>query len=349
MTPLAPHLTTFLRERLPVHRRASQHTCDTYAYAFQLLLSFASQRLGRPPSGLALEELDVPLISDFLVHLQTVRHNEPRTRNARLAAIKSFMHFLEHRVPSAMEQIRRVLAIPAQRCDRRLVRHLTADEERALLDAPDPTTRIGIRDRAMLHVALAGGLRVSELIGIRMNDLRFDGPYIDVLVRGKGRKERQLRLWKRVGNSIRAWLAVRGDTAVPELFVNAQGRHMTRAGFEYVLDRCKAIAANRCPSLAGRPLSPHVLRHTCALRVLKATGDIRQVALWLGHASTTTSEIYLELDPLEKLQAVAGAIPPALRPGKFRPPDRLIASLHGQPIMRSETRRPRRAAEDSST
>ncbi|HEX8111066.1 MAG TPA: tyrosine-type recombinase/integrase [Kofleriaceae bacterium] len=181
MTPLAPHLTAFLRERLPVHRRASQHTCDTYAYAFQLLLSFASQRLGRPPSALGLEELDVPLISDFLVHLQTVRHNEPRTRNARLAAIKSFMHFLEHRVPSAMEQIRRVLAIPAQRCDRRLVRHLAADEERVLLDAPDPTTRMGIRDRAMLHVALAGGLRVSELIGIRMDDLRFDGPYVDVL------------------------------------------------------------------------------------------------------------------------------------------------------------------------
>lgn len=348
MTPLAPHLTAFLRERLPVHRRASQHTCDTYAYAFQLLLSFASQRLGKPPSALILEELDVPLISDFLVHLQTVRHNEPRTRNARLAAIKSFMHFLEYRVPSAMEQIRRVLAIPAQRCDRRLARHLTVDEEHALLNAPDPTTRMGIRDRAMLHVALAGGLRVSELIGIRLDDLRFDGPYVDVLVRGKGRKERQLRLWKHVGNSIRAWLAVRGNTTVPEVFVNAQGRHMTRAGFEYVLDRCKAIAASGCPSLSERPLSPHVLRHTCALRVLKATGDIRQVALWLGHASTTTSEIYLELDPLQKLQAVAGAIPPALRPGKFRPPDRLIASLRGQPIMRSETRRPRRAAEGGS-
>jgi len=336
MTPLAPHLTAFLRERLPVHRRASQHTCDTYAYAFQLLLSFASQRLGKPPSLLSLEQLDAPLISDFLVHLQTVRRNGPRTRNARLAAIKSFMHFLEHRVPSALEQIRRVLEISSQRCDKKLVQHLTADEERALLDALDPTTRMGIRDRAMVHVALAGGLRVSEIVGIRMDDLRFDGSYVDVLIRGKGRKERELRLWKSVGDSIRAWLAVRGATVVPEVFVNAQGRHMTRAGFEYVLDRCKAIAVTRCPSLSGRRLSPHVLRHTCALRVLKATGDIRQVALWLGHASTITSEIYLELDPLEKLQAVAGVIPPALRPGKFRPPDRLIASLRGEPIMRSE-------------
>jgi len=348
MTPLAPHLTAFLRERLPVQRRASQHTCDTYAYAFQLLLSFASQRLGKPPSLLSIEEFDVALISDFLVHLQTARRNEPRTRNARLAAIKSFMHFLEHRIPSALEQIHRVLEIPSQRCDRRLVQHLTDDEERALLDAPDPTTRMGIRDRAMLDVALAGGLRVSELVGIRMDDLRFDGPYVDVVIRGKGRKERQLRLWKRVGNSIRAWLAVRETTAVPEVFVNAQGRHMTRAGFEYVLDRCKAIAVRQCPSLAGRQLSPHVLRYTCALRVLKATGDIRQVALWLGHASTTTSEIYLELDPLEKLQAVAGVIPPSLRPGKFSPPDRLIASLRGKPIMRTESRRPRREAGHSS-
>ena len=145
MTPLAPHLTAFLRERLPVHRRASQHTCDTYAYAFQLLLSFASQRLGRPPSALGLEELDVPLISDFLVHLQTVRHNEPRTRNARLAAIKSFMHFLEHRVPSAMEQIRRVLAIPAQRCDRRLMRHARSHDPDGNPRSRDAARRAGRR------------------------------------------------------------------------------------------------------------------------------------------------------------------------------------------------------------
>jgi site-specific recombinase XerD len=246
------------------------------------------------------------------------------------------MRFLEHRVPSALEQIRRVLAIPSQRRDRHVVRHLTPAEEKALLDAPDPTTRVGTRDRAMLHVALAAGLRVSELVGLCIDDLRFDGRYLDILVRGKGRKERELRLWKTVAGSVRAWLALRGPMPVPELFVNAQGRSMTRAGFEYVLDRCKESAVKRCTSLASKPLSPHVLRHTCALRVLQATGDIRQVALWLGHASTTTSEIYLELDPLQKLQAVAGAIPPSLRPGKFRPSDRLIASLRAPPVMPSK-------------
>jgi integrase/recombinase XerD len=335
MTPLAPHLTLFLRERLPVQRRASPHTCDAYAYTFQLLVNFVSGQTGTRPSALGLEQIDAPMISRFLDHLQTARGNSPRTRNARLAAIRSFVRFLEHRVPSLLEQIRRVLAIPSQRCDRHLVRHLTATEEKALLDAPDPTTRIGIRDRAMLHLALAGGLRVSELVGVRVNDVRFEGPYVDVLVRGKGRKERDLRLWKSIGGSLRAWLAVRGAAAAPEIFLNAQGQAMTRAGVEYVLDRCKNTAVKQCPSLSSRHVSPHVLRHTCALRVLKATGDVRQVALWLGHASTVTTEIYLEADPAERLQATAGAIPPALRPGKFRPPDRLIAALRGDRVMPS--------------
>jgi site-specific recombinase XerD len=332
MTPLAPHLTAFLRERLPVERRASPNTCDAYAYAFQLLLSFASERLRKTPSALFIEQLDAVLIAAFLVHLQTVRGNGPRTRNARLAAIKSFMKFLEHRVPSALDQIRRVHAIPSQRSDRRLVGHLREEQERALLEAPDPSTREGTRDRAMVYLALAGGLRVSELVGLRVDDLRFDGSYVDVLVRGKGRKERELRLWKNVATAVRAWLAIRGPASAPEVFVNARGAAMTRAGFEYVLHRCRETATNRCPSLKEAKLSPHVLRHTCALRVLRATGDVRQVALWLGHASTTTSEIYLELDPLEKLRAVAGVIPTELRPGTFRPSDRLLASLKAGPL-----------------
>jgi len=336
MTPLASHLTAYLCERLQIHRQASSNTCDTYAYAFQLLLNFASGKLGIQPSSLKIEQLDEKLILAFLVYLQTERKNKPHTRNARLAAIKSFMRFLQYRVPTALEQINRILAIPSQRSDRKVVRHLKPDEEKALLDAPNPTTRIGIRDRAMLHLALAGGLRVSELVGIKMDDVHFDGPYVDILVHGKGRKQRELRLWKSVAQSIRSWLAVRGIANVPEVFLNAQGTHMTRAGFEYVLERSKVIAEKRCPSLASKKLSPHVLRHTCALTILKATGDLRKVALWLGHASTTTSECYLELDPLEKLQAIVGEVPPMLKPGKFRPPDRLIAALRGDKIMRTK-------------
>ncbi len=193
MTPIAPHITAFFQKRLAVDRRASPHTCDTYAYAFQLLFEFMSRKFRVAPADLALEQLEAPLVLQFLEHLQQARRNSPRTRNARLAAIRSFMRFLEHRVPSALDQIRRVRAIPAQRTDTRLVRHLSVAEHRALLDAPEPTTRLGIRDRAMLLLALAGGLRVSELVGLRVDEVAFNGRYVDVRVRGKGRRERALR------------------------------------------------------------------------------------------------------------------------------------------------------------
>jgi site-specific recombinase XerD len=194
MTPIAPHITAFLQTRLAVDRRASPHTCDTYAYAFQLLFQFMSRAHGVRPADLALEHLDAPLVLSFLDHLQQERHNSARTRNARLAAIRSFMRFVEYRVPSALDQVRRIRAIPAQRTDARIVRHLSVEEQRALLDAPDPTTRLGIRDRAMLLLGLAGGLRVSELVGLRLEEVQFSGRYVDVRVRGKGRRERALTL-----------------------------------------------------------------------------------------------------------------------------------------------------------
>jgi site-specific recombinase XerD len=327
MTPIALHITAFLRDRLPRERQASEHTCAAYAYTFQILFAFVSKRLHVAPSDIQVEHVDAPLVLAFLDHIQRERGNGPGTRNARLAAIKSFMRFLEHRVPSALDQIRRVLAVPTQRTDTRLVRHLSADETRALLDAPDPTTRLGVRDRAMLYVGLTGGLRVSELVGLRVHDVRFDGRYIELRVHGKGRKERALLLWKQVGVAIRAWLAIRGDVAVPELFVTATGEAMTRSGFEYILRKHVTAAFTACPSLAGKRVSPHVLRHTCAMNTLKATGDLRKVALWLGHASQQTTEVYLQADPTEKIEAIEATTPPALRPGRFRPPDRLIASL----------------------
>lgn len=327
MTPLAPHITAYLRQRLPVEQAASPHTCDTYAYAFQLLFNFASCQLGIRPSELQLEHLDAPLVLAFLAHLQTDRGNRPRTRNARLTAIKSFLHFVEHRVPGALEQIRRVLSIPLQKTDARLVDHLTTQQAQALLDAPEPRTRWGRRDRAMLHLALTGGLRVSELVGLRLDELTFEAQYVQVHVRGKGRRDRLLLLWKSVGASLRAWLAVRGPAPVPELFLNARGSHMTRAGFEYVLRRHARAAARHDPGLQGKRISPHVLRHTCALQVLQATGDIRKVALWLGHQSLQTTEEYLRVDVTERVSVLESVVPPQLRPGKFRPPDQLIASL----------------------
>ena len=291
MTPIAPHITAFLQQRLPVERHASDNTCDSYAYAFKLLFEYASDRLTITPSALHLEQLDAPLVVAFLNHLETARGNGPSSRNTRLAAIKSFMHFMFYRVPSAMEQIQRILAIPAKRADSRLVRHLTVEEMQSILDAPVPNHRVGIRDRAMLHLCFAGGLRVSELIGLRLDDLKLQ-PHASVLVHGKGRKERCLPLWKETTAALRAWLAVRGTVSAPELFVNARGEAMTRSGFEYTLHKHAQRAAARCASLSTKRISPHVLRHTCALTVLQATKDLRKVALWLGHAHVQTTEMY---------------------------------------------------------
>ena len=255
MTPIASHIAAFFQKRLAVELRASRHTCDTYAYAFQLLFEFMSRKIGVAPADLALEALDAPLVLEFLEHLQKERQNSARTRNARLAAIRSFMRFVEHRVPSALDQVRRVRAIPAQKTDTRIVRHLGVEEQRVLLDAPEPSTRLGIRDRAMLLLSLAGGLRVSELVGLRVDELQFNDRYVDVRVRGKGRRERALTLWKSVGDAIRAWLAVRGEAPAPELFLNAWGKPMTRSGFERVLAKHVAVAAARCPSLRPSPLA----------------------------------------------------------------------------------------------
>ncbi len=336
MTPIAPHITAFLQQRLPVERRASDHTCDSYAYAFKLLFEYASARLKVRPSQLHLEQFDAPLITDFLRHLETARGNGPNSRNIRLAAVKSFMRFMEYRVPTALEQIRRIQAIPTKKADARLVMHLTVQEMQSILDAPDPTDRDGIRDRAMLHLCFAAGLRVSELVGLRLDDLKLQ-PHASVLVHGKGRRERCLPLWKETTSALRAWLAVRGRVLVPELFPNARGQPMTRAGFEYILRKHARAAAGRCPSLATKRLSPHVLRHTCALTVLQATNDLRKVSLWLGHASMQTTEMYTRADSSVKLEALESVVAPRLRSGRFKATDKLIASLRTGSFMRSET------------
>ena len=330
MTPIAPHISAFLLDYLPQQKRASVQTCESYAYAFQLLFTFASRRLKVSPSALYLEQIDAPLVLDFLQSLETERNNGPRTRNARLVAIKSFMRFLEYRAPALLEQIRRVLAVPTKRTDERLIHWLTSVEIQALLNAPDLRIRNGLRDRAMLHLCFAAGLRVSELVGLPLTSVQLQ-PTAQVHVLGKGRKERALPLWSEAARDLRAWLAVRGNALVPELFLNARGSSMTRFGFEYVLKKHLLAAGKRCPSLTEKRITPHSLRHSCAMLVLQATGDIRKVSLWLGHANLQTTEIYLRADPTEKLEALEKATPPTLRRGQFRAPDKLIASLRSRP------------------
>ncbi len=325
MTSLAPHMEAFLREHLVRHRGASQHTCDSYAYSFQALFEFVALKLRTAPAALMLEQLDATLISAFLEHLETNRRNSAETRNIRLAAIRSFFRFLQHREPAAVEQVRRVLAIPFKKTDTRLVCHLVQEETQALLDAPDPSTRAGVRDRAMLHLAVCAGLRVSELTGLRIDDVAPQSMSIHVL--GKGRRERALPLWKTTAAALRAWLAIRGPITSPELFVNARGEPFSRWGIAYVLRRHAKTANQRCSTLHGKRVSPHVLRHTCAMIVLQATQDIRKVSLWLEHSNLTTTEVYVRADPTEKLEAIQAIVPPSLRKGKFRPPDKLLALL----------------------
>jgi len=234
--------------------------------------------------------------------------------------------------PSALDQARRILAITNKRVDERLVNHLTREEMKAVLDAPDPTTRSGIRDQAMLYLGFAAGLRVSELIRLRIDDIELDGPYPSILVHGKGRTQRRLPLWREATRALRAWLAVRGSVPTPEVFLNARGEALSCSGFSHIVKKHARTAGQQCPSIGNKTVSPHVLRHTCAMTSLQATRDIRKVALWLGHSSLKSTEIYLRADPTEKLETIEKALPPDLRRGLFQVDDKLIAWLTGQKL-----------------
>lgn len=324
MITLASHLSTYLREYLPRDRAASTHTCETYAYSLMLLLRFTAERLSVTPSKIDLVQIDVPLVLAFLTDIENRRGNTARTRNARLAAIKAFFRYLEYREPHSIEQARQIHGIPLKKTDEGLVAYLNREEIQALLDAPDVSTAYGLRDRAMLHVAYACGLRVAELVSLRLSQLDSQTPP-SIRVIGKGRRERVLPLWKETSAALNAWLKVRQAHGTQEMFHNAGGRAMTRAGFEYILDKHVGTAKGQQPSLTKKRVTPHVLRHTCAMHILQATGDIRKVSLWLGHASIQSTEIYLRADPTEKLDALAMGIPPALKRGKFQVPDKLMA------------------------
>jgi site-specific recombinase XerD len=285
MTSIAPHISEYLRDRLPHQRGASPHTCVSYAYSFQLLFEFASRRFGLKPSELTLEQIDSQLVMDFLAYLETERDNCPATRNVRLAAIKSFMHFVEYRVPALLEQSRQILAIPKKKTDQPLIHHLSLTEMQAILNAPNLQKRVGIRDRAMLHVCFAAGLRVSELLSLPMTALTWQ-PTPTLYIEGKGRRHRALPIWKQTAEDVRAWLAVRGDVPVPELFVSAQGRAMTRMGFTYVLRKYVQLAMPDCLSLQEKHVTPHVLRHYLPFLTMSGNVGKRRCKRSLGAAFT---------------------------------------------------------------
>jgi len=329
MSALAPHVAAYLRDRLPVELGASQHTCETYSHALRLWFEFTANQHGISPSALQLEHLDATTVAAFCLYLEQERGNTGRTRNARLAAIKAFMRFIEYRVPDMLDQVRQIRAIPRKRIDEVLIGYLDREQVEAILNSPQLQTRAGIRDRAMMYLCLAAGLRVSELVTLPLSAVTLHAePSVHVM--GKGRRERALPLRKEVARDLRAWRDVRGGSGTSEFFLNARGGPMTRSGFEYVLRKHVKTAAATCLSLVGKSISPHVLRHTCAMMILEATGDIRKVSLWLGHAGTNTTQIYLRADPTEKLSIVEAMIPPNLRLGRFKASDELIRILTGR-------------------
>ena len=327
MTNLAPHVSGFLREHMPRQRNASRHTIASYADSLILLVRYIAECFKVRPCTITLEQLTVELIFGFLDHLEADRNNSVSTRNVRLAAIKSFLRYLEYRLPSCLDLARQVHAIPMKAHDHSVVHYLDHEEIKALLDAPDPGTPAGLRDRAMLHLVYAAGLRVSELVGVTLEDLGHPG--LDTLrIMGKGRKERGLPLWKETTEVIRDWLKVRPEVADHHLFLNSRGQAMSRHGFAHRLALHAKAAETAEPSLADKRVHPHVLRHSCALHLLEATGDIRKVSLWLGHASIQSTEIYLRADPVGKLAILSENRPPVIAKGSFPDaPDRLIAIL----------------------
>ena len=329
MADLAPSLATFLREYLPRDRGTSRLTVESYALCFKLLVVFAANRHGIRPCKLEIAHLDIATLLEFLEHLERVRGNGVRTRNARLAAIKAFFHFLEFRRPGHLDLAAQVREIPAKKGDVPLIRYLDRAETRALLDAPDPGTAAGVRDRAMLCLTYNAGLRVSELVGLALDDLKM--PALDeVHIIGKGRRQRILPLWKETRGVLRDWLAIRPNSADRHLFLNAMGTGMTRRGFAKRLVVHAQAAAHSVPSITGKTVSPHVLRHACAVHTLEATGDVRKVSLWLGHASLQTTEMYLRADPTDKLDTLHKWRPPSLRKGMFKGvQDELLAMLAG--------------------
>lgn len=319
-------LEAFFTDRLLRQRRASPHTIAGYRDTFRLLLHYAERQLGRAPSALSIEDLDVPFLGEFLEHLETERRNSVRTRNVRLTAIHSFFRYVALSEPAHCALCQRVLAIPSKRHQKKQIEYLTPSEVEAVLDAPNLKTWTGRRDRALLLVATQTGLRVSELIGLRRRDIVL-GTGAHLRCEGKGRKERCTPLLDEASAMLAAWLRECPEGAAEPVFPSLRGGPLSRDGMERIVARHTATAQMKRPSLGKKRVSPHVLRHTAAMSLLRSGVDRSVIALWLGHESVETTQIYLHADMTMKEKALAQMTPTGLKPGRYRPSDALLAFL----------------------
>jgi site-specific recombinase XerD len=319
-------LEGFFTQRLMQQRQASEHTIASYRDTFRLLLQFIHKRLRKAPSTMALEDIDAPLVVAFLDELEKGRGVTARTRNLRLTAIRSFFRYVAFEAPAHALQIQRVLAIPSKRFTRTLVQFLTRGEVDALLAAPDQSTWSGRRDHALFLLAVQTGLRLSELTGLRQEDLHL-GAGAHVRVIGKGRKERCTPLSQNTRAVLAAWLREPPRAPAQPLFPNARGGRLSAHGMHYLLAKHVAAAAEVCSSLKNKHVSPHVLRHTAAMDLLQAGVEPSVIALWLGHESIETTQIYLDANLESKQRALEMTTPPDGKLGRYRPDDSLLAFL----------------------
>jgi integrase/recombinase XerD len=316
----------FFTDRLQNQLGASPHTIAAYRDAFRLLFEFAAERLGRAPCELRMEDLDVAFLGQFLEHLEHKRGNSTRTRNNRLAALHAFFRFVAVHEPALTLQCQRVLAIPSKRFARGPVEFLTDEETAALVAAPDPHTWIGRRDKALLLVAVQTGLRNSEITSLRRQDVEF-GPGAHVRCFGKGRKTRYTPLRPDVAAVLKEWLAQQAGQPDDPVFPSSNGGRLSADALQRLVAKHVATARLRCPSLKTKKVKPHTLRHAAAMALLRRGVDLSVIALWLGHESTETTQIYLHADMQLKERALAHATPSGLKPDRFRPPDPLLAFL----------------------
>lgn len=319
-------LQSFFQQRLVAQRGASAQTVASYRDTFELLLRYAEKATRRSPSALTLDDLDAPLVLAFLDHLEAQRGNCPRTRNLRLTAIRSFMRYASVREPAALPVAQRVLAIPAKRFDRPALEFLSRQEVRALLDAPDRSTWSGQRDAVLLATLYNTGARVSEITRLRVADVLTDRASA-LHLHGKGRKERVVPLWKTTATQLQAWMRRIDPGPDTPVFPNRAGTRLSRFGVENRLAAALAIASKRCPSLAGRRISPHTIRHSTAMHLLQSGVDITVIAMWLGHEDPSTTHLYVEADLAMKEAALRRVADPGPKPLRFHTSDRLLAFL----------------------
>jgi integrase/recombinase XerD len=327
VTLVGPHLQRFFAEHLAVHKHASPRTVASYRDTFRLLLQFMQDTTGIAPTALPVAKIDADAILAFLNHVERNRRCSVRSRNARLAAFRGFFRFVSLHDPSCLGMATRIMAIPNKRFEKKLVGFLSRAEVKALIAAPDCSTWSGRRDHALLLALYNTGARISEIIGLRRRQLYLDAGHANIQLLGKGRKERVIPLWDETARVLRGWLREIDDAPDAIIFPSARSQPLSRDGADYILRRAVVKATASCPSLANKSVSPHVIRHSTAMHLLQSGVDLAVIALWLGHESIQTTNIYITADLASKEKALERLDPVPGRFSRYRPTDRLMAFL----------------------